>query len=221
VARWRDAILEDEWMPRYELAQLARRDPTAFVALCCRLLREPHPEVQRIAPEKLWELGGHPERAVAEAIRLIPTTNPTLESFIVRLLREAASAAISAPFGMAEGGLGSSLVLLSGVLRFPADRLRLISLACCHVLSGDRHLRSRSLALLADALDRRRWEEVDLEVARRYHDEDAYWLLGLRATARVIPVLRWLRARMLADSRESRSIEEATAQIDLRPDKSR
>jgi hypothetical protein len=217
VRHWREAILNEEWTPKYELDQLAHSDHDRFIGLCYQLLSDASPVVQRVALQKLWERGGDADDAVVRASDLLLTGDVRLSSLIIEILRGVASpAAISALFDMAEAGSGYALINLAHAARFPPHRLRVLRLACDSVFSRDYDLRIAAVAVLDMYLDLRQWEEVALDVARRYMDETVFGMLGSRATPRVIPVLRWLLDRIGPGYAESKDIERAIAYIERR-----
>lgn len=220
VRQWRDAILDDEWAPKYELDQLAKRDRDTFIAVTHRLLLDASPTVQRIALQKLKQ-HGDPEDAVAQASLLIEADDRSLLFEIESVLQiSASSAAIAALFTLAERGRASAFRAVVRVARMPPDTLRAIGMACERVFSPDEAWRFATVAALHTYLAQRSWEEVTIEVARRFMDEGIFGLLGQWATPRVIPALQLLHQRIGSGWAESNDIIRAIERIRSRTEAS-
>jgi hypothetical protein len=213
VHRWHAAILEDEWTPKYALDQLAKHDHAYLIALLHRLLGDDSPDVQRIALQKLWQHGDLDE-AVVHASRLPETDNRSLLFEVVAVLRASGSpAAIAALSNLAERGNANAFRALVAVARMPPDKLHAITLACARVFDPVEEWRVAAVGALHGYLERRAWEELAIEVARRYMDEGVFAQLATWATPRVIPALQFLLERIGPVWAESKDIARTIEHI--------
>jgi hypothetical protein len=224
VQRWREAIVSDEWTPKYRLKQMARRRPQRFVLLCHGLLRDPSSVVQRVALEALWERGD-PHDAAVQAITLVGTTDDALRSVVFEVLRNVRPAdAFPALLALAEAGVtgaADALALASELAQTAQDRGRAMAVAHRYLYfdgndaNGD-DLRRVASGVVGEGMGPPAWEDLYVKLARRYVDEDVIEALGLQATPQVIPALQDLLASIGPGCVESRALESAIQRIQAR-----
>lgn len=213
--RWRDAIIEDEWIPKYELSQMGKRDRVRFAHLCRALLSDPSPVVQRVALEKLWERGDPNEAAqCAEALlRASDTPVPFVVWEVLETVRP--PAALPTLLGVAEQGSHKALRLANRLAHTPEDRAHVLRIARDAVNSTKYAFHLAGLVVTRCHMSLRRWEDLLQPLARQY-DEEAIIMLGIHASPRVIPTLREIVDHLSPNSVQAMEAARAIERIQER-----
>lgn len=217
VNRWRAAIIADEWIPKYELSQMGKRDPVHFAHLCHALLREPSPVVQRVALEKMWERGD-PEDAANLALTLLDTADDRLARVVWDVLGAVRPpAALPVLLRRAEHGSAEALSLADTLAQTAEDRDQVLRLARQAVRAREHPLHVTGMRVVGQHMSLTEWEDLLLEYVRQY-DEDAIEALGVRGTPRVIPALQKIVDQLPPGCVESKAAMRAIEWIQSRAD---
>lgn len=215
VNRWREAIIEDEWIPTYELSQMGKHDPVRFAHLCQALLADSSPVVQRVALEKLWERGD-PEVAARAAQALLGTPDPSLEWGAWDVLEAVRPpSALPTIIERAEQGSRQALRLANQLAHTTEERAHVLRIARDAVNSHEYALHVAGLVVTRCHMSLRRWEDLLQQLARQY-DEEAIIMLGYHASPRVIPTLQAIADQLTPNYVESKAAVRAIEKIQQR-----
>jgi HEAT repeat protein len=189
----RNLLLSDNPQRLRTLDRLAKSDPAQFKSICHRLLSDHAVLVRQSILRLLAEFGMAGDEE-AEAGALAALEIPELREWAALALGKAGSpASFAILFRYAQDGSAAALRVAATHATAPNQRRRVLALARRFVLVAFFPLRQSALWIVLPTLSTHGKEDLLLEVARRYLDEEALGLLE-RSTPRILPALQELLA---------------------------